>query len=74
MGPVKWEVVPSQGLYIHMKILESTAKTRGHMSMPRREFEPVIPVFERSKTVRTLDHAATPCNSWLKLHTHPEVQ
>jgi len=27
--------------------------------MPRAEFEPTIPVFERSKTVRALDRAAT---------------
>jgi hypothetical protein len=27
--------------------------------MPQVGFEPVIPVFERAKTVETLDHAAT---------------
>jgi len=32
---------------------------RGHTSMPRAGFEPAIPVFERSKTVRSLDGAAT---------------
>jgi hypothetical protein len=30
----------------------------GHTSMPRVGFEPVIPVFERSKTVCALDRAA----------------
>jgi hypothetical protein len=27
--------------------------------MPRVGFEPTIPVFERAKTVRVVDHAAT---------------
>jgi hypothetical protein len=35
----------------------NTEKHR-HTSMPRAEFEPVIPIFERPKTVLALDHAA----------------
>jgi hypothetical protein len=35
-----------------------TQKKRGHISMPRVGFEPKIPVFERSKTVRALERAA----------------
>jgi hypothetical protein len=31
----------------------------GHTSMSRAGFEPTIPVFERSNTVRALDRAAT---------------
>jgi hypothetical protein len=31
---------------------------RGHTSVPRAGFEPVIPVFERPKTVRALDRTA----------------
>jgi hypothetical protein len=30
-------------------------KTQIHTSMPRAEFEPMIPVFERPKTVDALD-------------------
>jgi len=36
----------------------NTAK-RGHISMPRAGFEPTIPVFEQSKSVRALDRAVT---------------
>jgi hypothetical protein len=32
---------------------------RRQTSMPRVEFEPTIPAFERTKTVHTLDRAAT---------------
>jgi hypothetical protein len=37
----------------------TTQKKHVHTSMPRAEFEPTIPVFERSNTVCVLDHAAT---------------
>jgi hypothetical protein len=33
-------------------------KTRTHIYMPQVGFEPVIPVFERPKTVRALDRSA----------------
>jgi len=32
---------------------------RGHTPMPRAGFKPMIPVFERSKTICALDRAAT---------------
>jgi len=31
---------------------QHNTEKRGHISMPRAGFEPAIPVFERSKTVR----------------------
>jgi len=31
---------------------------QGHTSMPRAEFEPMIPVFELSKSIRALDRVA----------------
>jgi len=34
---------------------QHNTEKRGRTSMPRAGFEPVIPVFKRSKTVRTLD-------------------
>jgi hypothetical protein len=37
---------------------QHSTEKRGHTSMSRAAFEPVIPVFERSKTVRGLDRAA----------------
>jgi hypothetical protein len=42
-------ISPSQGRYL--------AQTQ--TSMPRVEFEPTIPAFERTKTVHALDRAAT---------------
>jgi hypothetical protein len=36
-----------------------TQNKRTQTSMPRVEFEPTIPVFERAKTVHALDCAAT---------------
>jgi len=36
---------------------QHNTEKRGHTSMPRAGFEPTIPVFERSKTVRALDRA-----------------
>jgi len=38
---------------------QHNTEKRGHTYMPRTEFEPTIPVFERSKKVRALDRAAT---------------
>jgi len=38
---------------------QRNTEKRGHTSMPRAGFEHTIPVFERSKTVRALDRAAT---------------
>jgi hypothetical protein len=48
---------PSQGHYLHT-VQRNTEKC-GHTSMPRAGFEPTISVFEKSKTVRVLDYAAT---------------
>jgi hypothetical protein len=31
---------------------QNNTERRGHTSMPRAEFEPTIPVFERLKTIR----------------------
>jgi len=38
---------------------DSTTQKNRDMSMPRAGFEPMIPVVERSKTIPTLDGAAT---------------
>jgi hypothetical protein len=38
---------------------QHNTETRGHTSMPRAGFEPSIPVFERPKTLRASDGAAT---------------
>jgi len=38
---------------------QHNTEKRGHISMPRSGFEPIIPVFERWKTVRALDSATT---------------
>jgi len=42
----------------HLPTQGNTEK-RGHTSMPQAGFKHAIPVFERSKTVHALDHAAT---------------
>jgi len=36
---------------------QHNTEKRGHTSMPRAGFEPMIPVFERLKNVRALDRA-----------------
>jgi len=46
---------PSQGLYLHRTTQHRKMQT--HTSVPQVEFEPMIPVFEHSKTVCALDHA-----------------
>jgi hypothetical protein len=38
---------------------QRNTENRGHASLPPAGFEPTIPVFERSKTMRALDFAAT---------------
>jgi len=38
---------------------QHNTEKRGHTSMPRAGFEPMIPIFERSKTVRASDRAAS---------------
>jgi hypothetical protein len=50
-------ISPTQGLYLHRTTQHR--KKRGHTSMPRAVFEPAIPMFERQKTERVLDRAAT---------------
>jgi hypothetical protein len=47
-------ISPSQGRY-----LAQTQNKHKQTSMPRVEFEPTIPAFERAKTVHALDRAAT---------------
>jgi hypothetical protein len=51
----------------------TTQKKCGHTSIPRAGFEPVIPMFERPKTVRALDSAAIGTgyfeNNVLKVHS-----
>jgi hypothetical protein len=39
--------------------------------MPRVEFEPTIPVFERAKTVHALDRAATVVGSFSEISFIP---
>jgi hypothetical protein len=36
-------------------------------SMPRVEFEPTIPVFERAKTLHALDRVVTVIGTWISL-------
>jgi hypothetical protein len=52
---VRW-IGPTQGLYLHTG--QHKTEKRGHTSMRRVGFELMIPVFERSKTVRALDRSA----------------
>jgi hypothetical protein len=47
---------PTQGLYLH--IGQHNTEKRGHTTMPRVEFEPTIPEFERPKTVRASDRSS----------------
>jgi hypothetical protein len=47
----------SQGRYLHTGQHKQNKGTL--TSMPRKGFEPTIPVFERAKTVHDLDRAAT---------------
>jgi hypothetical protein len=49
-------ISPTQALYVHGTTQHR--KTHTHTSKPRAVFESMIPVFERSKTVRALDRAA----------------
>jgi hypothetical protein len=46
-----------QGRYLHTGQHKQNKRTQ--VFMPRVEFEPTIPVFERAKTVHALDRAAT---------------
>jgi hypothetical protein len=48
---------PSQGCYLHR--ITKTQNKRTQTSMPRVGFEPTISVFERAKTVHTLNRAAS---------------
>jgi len=48
-------ISPTQGVYLHG---QHNTEKRAHTFMPRTGFELVIPVFERSKTVRALGCAA----------------
>jgi hypothetical protein len=48
-------ISPSQGRYLQT----GQHKQHTQTSMPRVRFEPMIPAFERAKTVEALDRAAT---------------
>jgi hypothetical protein len=52
VGRTPWNggISPSQGRYLH---------TDTQTSIPRVGFQPMIPVFERAKTVHALVHAVT---------------
>jgi hypothetical protein len=41
-------------------------KKRGPTSMPRAEFEPSMPMFERSKSVRAIDRVAIETDVYFK--------
>jgi hypothetical protein len=56
VGILGWGISPTQGLYLYTG--QYNTEKPGHTSMPRVGFEPTIPVFERSKTIRALDSAA----------------
>jgi hypothetical protein len=47
----------SQGRYLHTEQYKHRINTQTYM--PRVGFEPIIPVFERAKTVHAIDRAAT---------------
>jgi hypothetical protein len=58
VGRTKWmEISPSYGFCLHTG--QCKHKKRSQISMSRVRFEPIIPVFERAKTVYVSDHAAT---------------
>jgi len=48
-------ISPTQGFYLHKTTQQR--KTSRHASMPWAGFETTIPVFERSKRVRSLNRA-----------------
>jgi hypothetical protein len=50
-------ISPSQGRYLHTEQHKQNKRTQ--TSMSRVGFEPTIPVFERAKTVHSIDSAAT---------------
>jgi hypothetical protein len=50
-------ISPSQGRYLHTEQYKQNKRTQ--TSMPRVGFEPIIPVFERVKTVHASDLATT---------------
>jgi hypothetical protein len=50
-------ISPSQGLYLYTEQHKQNKRTQ--TSMPRVGLEATIPVFERAKTVHSLDRAAT---------------
>jgi hypothetical protein len=56
MGLLGRGISPSQGHYLHRKLQH--IKT-ADIYIPRAGFEPTIPLFERVKTVRALDGAAS---------------
>jgi hypothetical protein len=57
VGPLGRGIGQTQGLYLHTG--QHSTKERGHIFMPGVEFEPMIPVFERPKTVRTSDRSTS---------------
>jgi hypothetical protein len=57
VGLLGLEIIPSQGSYLHIEQHKHTIKEQ--TPMPRMGFELTIQVFERTKTVHAVDHAAT---------------
>jgi hypothetical protein len=62
VGLLGWVISLSQGRYLHRT--KQTQNKRTQTSMPWVEFEPMLPVFERAKTVHALDRAATVIGHW----------
>jgi hypothetical protein len=59
-------ISPSKGHYLHTE--QHKQNKRIQTSMPCVGFEPMIPAFERAKTVHVLDRAATVFDIISKLH------
>jgi hypothetical protein len=57
VGLIGLQIAPSQDPYIHRTA--QRRKKHGHPSMPREGFEPTTPVFERLRTIRSLEHEVT---------------
>jgi hypothetical protein len=66
-GPIERVISSEQGHNPHRTT--RTQKKQVQTFMPRLRFEPTAPVFEREKTIRALDRAATVANRYIKKET-----
>jgi hypothetical protein len=72
LGLLELGISQSQGRYLHAEQYKHNKCTQ--TSMPPKRFDPLIPVFERAKTVHALDRATTGISNGTHRHREEKFE